>query len=93
MTVPLSSSESTMPEGFTASKLLTIVLGGLATLVTTGVIAIIAMLVGMGDRLVRMETTIDQNKAERKAIDGNLERRVERIERDLYERRRNGDDR
>lgn len=83
-----------MPEeGYAASKILTWVLGIAGGLVTMGIIGIVTMLDSMGDRLTAIETVITENKAERQAQVGNLDRRVERIEGDLYRRRLNGDDR
>lgn len=91
MTEPLSSSESAaMPEGYAASKILTWVLGIVGGLVTVGIIGIVTMLGGMGDRLTAIETVINENRQDRERQVGNLERRIERIEGDLYERRRNG---
>lgn len=80
-------TDSTRPDGYSAAKILTWVLGVIATLATIGIAATVGMLIDTGDRLTAIETTISENRQERQAQIASLERRVDRIEADLDERR------
>lgn len=75
--------ESDEMPGNGASKLLTWVAG----LGSLGIVASVGMLVDTGQRLSRIEGSIEDNKAERLSQMTNLERRIERLE---DESRRNG---
>lgn len=72
--------------GYDPSKVLTWILGVAGSLIAAGVIAMVAMMVSMGNRLTGIETTMAENRTERQKQFDNLERRVERIEGDFYRR-------
>lgn len=74
-----------MSEGYDASKVLTVVLGIVSTLIVAGVIAIITLLGNVGHRLTVLETSINENKDERRAQITELRDRVNALEREMRE--------
>jgi hypothetical protein len=75
-----SERELDVSEGYNASKILVWLIGVLGVLGTMGIAASVQMLVNTGERLTRMEATMEENKAERQRAVADLERRVTRIE-------------
>lgn len=77
--------------GYDSSKVLTVVLGIVGSLLSTALIASVAMLISMGNRLSSIETAINENREVRQRNDQQMDRRIERLESDYYRRQRNGE--
>lgn len=69
-----------MTEGYSASKVLTWLLGILGALATVGVGASVGMLIDTGKKLASIEGAMSQNRDERRATDADLRSRIERLE-------------
>jgi hypothetical protein len=75
-------------EGISASFVLSWLLGIVGSLLVAGIIAMLVSMGGVQSRLIDLEVTIRENKAERQRLDADLAGRLTRLEQAVSEMER-----